>query len=185
MSDTIIETFESLNLTQSGNKVATTIDGRKYFINKKHFAKINFPMNEPVALLISVQDMNGRKINWINWAGRPKTSTESVKPTPEAPKNEQKATILVSKYSEEDKTAFEANKAQMRRSCALNNSVDMACALAQSLKFNGLNDSEVKLYLDTERKRYYEEFLKLLEGVKPVKGQNEEELVSDEEYVPE
>ena len=172
--DPIIEIFETINLTKTGNKVIKTIDGKSYYIGKDK--QISFPLHTPVKILYSAVDNGGKTFNWINWAGVADSSDKrTTKPiTPPMPPITIENTVslpstpkIVSKYASEDIKAFKAKDDQIRQSVALNNSVLMATSSISALdksQFAGLGLAEVAKRVKDLQGQFYKDYYKQLSG---------------------
>lgn len=192
MSDSIIVIFETLNLTKTGNKVAQTVEGHKYYIGKDK--QISFPLHTPVKILISTTVKEGKKFNWINWAGSVAAAdvhTPKQISAPMPPRTIENTAIMpskpavTSKYTEEDRKAFEANKEQMRQSTALNNSVTMT-----DIVFRNKTNEDKTTILERAKQvkevqnMFYKDYYKLLGGGDKASQSGIEvaEEVTSEEY---
>lgn len=174
MSEPIIVSFEETGLTKNGHKVYTTIEGQKYYVNKDK--NIQITLHSPAKLLCSVQDIGGKKLHWINWAGPadqadqhtpkpitqpmpPKTSANMANPVPTAKTQ--------SKYTDEDRKAFDAKRDQINHIAAMNNAVGMINACARSSNeghFTGMNIAEVVKYWKDLERSFEKEFYARLSG---------------------
>jgi hypothetical protein len=168
MSEPIIVVFESVSVTKNGHKCYTTVEGQKYYVNKDK--AITPVLNGQSKILVSVQDIGGKKLHWINWAGAVKgEDLHTPKPisAPIPPKtavntsNQVPTNKTQSKYSPEDRKAFEAKSDQIRQIAALNNSVGMVQACAESSNdghFAGMSIAEVVKYWKNLQNQFYKEY---------------------------
>jgi hypothetical protein len=168
MSEPIIVVFESVSVTKNGHKCYTTVEGQKYYVNKDK--AITPVLNGQSKILVSVQDIGGKKLHWINWAGAvkgedihvPKPISAPIPPKTQAnTPNPVPTTKTQSKYSPEDKEAFKAKSDQIRQIAALNNSVGMVQACAESSNdghFAGMSIAEVVKYWKNLQNQFYKEY---------------------------
>lgn len=193
MSEPIIVSFESVSVTKNGHKCYTTVEGHKYYVNKDK--AITPVLNGQSKILVSVQDIGGKKLHWINWAGSVKSEDVHVpKPisAPMPPKTQANTSNSVptaktqSKYTNEDKQAFKAKSDQIRQIAALNNAVGMVQACASSSNeshFTGLSIAEVVKYWKTLQNQFFKDYYKLLSGgdkTSPTGIEIAEEVTSEE-----
>lgn len=202
MSEPIIVVFESIELAQSGsgNKVCKTIDGKQFIIKKDK--NLSFPLHTPVKVLAGEQKIGNRTQYWINWVGNVDSVDQHIpKPmtAPMPPKPQEKASNLptqaknTSKYTNDDIKAFRAKDDQIRQIAALNNSVGMVQACANSSNdghFTGMSIAEVVKYWKNLQNSFYKEYYNQLSGNSgssekqsiPGSGIEVAEEVTSEEY---
>lgn len=192
MSESIIVNFESQTITQSGHTCYHTVDGKKYYVNKSK--TIPIPLNTDTKILCSVQDIGGKKLHWINWAGpvgEPQEPNKASKQPANTPKIEQNVPkieskpVQASKYSEADKQAFKAKSEQIRDISALNNSVGMVQACSNSITdshFANMKIAEVVKYWKDLQNTFYKEYKNQLSSEYKQSGIEVSEEVTSEEY---
>jgi hypothetical protein len=211
-SDFKLIEFVSIELTSKGDKwCGTKTDGGKLYWSIKAKDGVTDRPLPPIGVKLSALTQKGKFLEYLNWfkedTGTPHTEPlhipESLqkakmdalaanvfKPLPALIKQPEKPISLPSRYSDDDKLAFANKQLEIRRSCALNNATSMILALSNSLKFENMDNTTIKTFLDSERKRYYSEFMTLLSGVvPPLKGNHSEidlaeEVGIEEEKIP-